>query len=181
MWNIFSFNIVLLFFCIFFSTNIFFGSTTFLIHFLFCIFSGPHNNISSTNKLTYSTVKLVLQAFFALTRLGIQHFVMSQYGHTAFFARTGKVTCPVAVTERLIKLLLQSSSSFTLVHRTVKSLRSISILREEFKRHIKLFVSDISKYSTHSMKSNAASNPACRKIAGDFSVRYSCWLEVRIH
>ena len=50
-------------------------------------------------------------------------------GHTAFLARTGKVTCPVAVTERLIKLLPQSSSAFPLVCRIVKlSLRSIFIV-----------------------------------------------------
>ena len=33
-------------------------------------------------------------------------------GHTAFPARTSKVTCPVAVTERLIELLPQSSPRF---------------------------------------------------------------------
>ena len=68
-------------------------------------------------------------------------------GHTAFLARTGKVTCPVAVTERLIKLLPQSSSAFPLVRRIVKARSkeyfhsslgvSVSTLREEFKRHIK--------------------------------------------
>ena len=89
-------------------------------------------------------------------------------GHTAFLAGAGKVTCPVAVTERLIKLLPQSSSAFPLVRRIVKykskeyfhcSLGvSVSTLREEFKKHIKLFVSDISKYGTYSMKSGAASN-----------------------
>ena len=41
-------------------------------------------------------------------------------GH-AVLARTGKVTCPVAVTERLIKLLPQSSSAFPLVRRIVKA------------------------------------------------------------
>ena len=43
-------------------------------------------------------------------------------------------------------------------------------MREEFKKHVKPFVSDISKYGTHGMKSGAASNsnPACRNIAGDF-------------
>ena len=80
-------------------------------------------------------------------------------GHTAFLARTGKVTCPVAVTERLIKLLPQSSSAFPLVRRIVKSKSkeyfhcslgvSVSTLREEFKKHIRPFVSDISKYGTH--------------------------------
>ena len=50
-------------------------------------------------------------------------------GHTAFLARTDKVTCPVAVTERLIKLLPQSSSAFPLVRRIVTlGLRSIFIL-----------------------------------------------------
>ena len=42
-------------------------------------------------------------------------------GHTTFLARTGKVTCPVAVTERLIKLLPQSSSTFPLFRRIVKA------------------------------------------------------------
>ena len=42
-------------------------------------------------------------------------------GHTAFLARTGKVTCPVAVTERLIKLLPQSFTAFPLVRRIVKA------------------------------------------------------------
>ena len=44
-------------------------------------------------------------------------------GHIAFLARSGKVTCPVAVTERLIKLLPQSSSAHAspLVRRTIKA------------------------------------------------------------
>ena len=43
-------------------------------------------------------------------------------GHTAFLARSGKVTCRVAVTERLSKLLPQSSSAFPFrVRRIVKA------------------------------------------------------------
>ena len=67
--------------------------------------------------------------------------------HTASLARTGKITCPAAVTERLIKLLPQSSSAFPLVRRIVKAKSkeyfhcslgvSVSTLREEFKKHIK--------------------------------------------
>ena len=50
-------------------------------------------------------------------------------GHTAFLTSTGKVTCPVAVTERLIKLLPQSSSAFPLVAELSKlSPRCIFIL-----------------------------------------------------
>ena len=45
---------------------------------------------------------------------------------------------------------------------------SVSSLREEFKKHVKPFVSDISKYGTLSTKSGAASNPASfKKIAGN--------------
>ena len=44
-------------------------------------------------------------------------------GHIAFHARSGKVICPVAVTERFTKLLPQSSSAhaFPLVRRIVKA------------------------------------------------------------
>ena len=71
-------------------------------------------------------------------------------GHTAFLARSGKVTYPVAVTEQLIKLLPQSSSAFPLIRRIVKAKSeehfhsslgvSISTLREEFEKHIKPFL-----------------------------------------
>ena len=51
-------------------------------------------------------------------RKGDQH----REGHSAFLARSGKVACPVAVTERF-KFLLQSSSAhaFPLVRRSVKA------------------------------------------------------------
>ena len=106
-------------------------------------------------------------------------------GHTAFLARTGKVTCLAAVTERLIKLLLQPSSAFSIVRRLVKAKSkeyflcslgvSVSSLREEFKKHIKPFVSDISKYGTQTMKSGVALKPACRKIAGDLLGIHAGW------
>ena len=89
------------------------------------------------------------------------------------------------MTERLIKLLPQSYSAFPSVRKIVKAKSkesfqcslavSVSTLREEVKKHIKPFVSDISKYGTHSMKSGAASNPACRKIAGDLLDTHAGW------
>ena len=102
-----------------------------------------------------------------------------------FSLEPGKVTCPVAVTERLIKLLPQSYSAFPLVRRIVKAKSkeyfysslgvSVSTLGEECKKHITPFVSDISKYGTHSRKSCAASNPACWKIAGDLLDIHAGW------
>ena len=50
-----------------------------------------------------------------------------------------------------------------------------STLREEFKKHIKPFVRDVSKYGRHSMKSGEASNEACRKIAGDLLDIHASW------
>jgi len=52
---------------------------------------------------------------------------------------------------------------------------SVSTLREEFKKHIKPFVSDISKYGIHSIKFGAASNAACKKIAGDLLDIHAGW------
>ena len=64
-------------------------------------------------------------------------------GHTAVLARSDKVTCPVAVTERLVKLLPQSFSAFPLVGKIMKAKSkehfhsslgvSMTTLRVEFK------------------------------------------------
>ena len=81
--------------------------------------------------------------------------------------------------ERLLKLLpLSSESSSPLVRRIVKSKSkeyfhvckgiSDTTLREEFRKYAKPFVDDIARYGTHSIKSGAASNPACRDITEIF-------------
>jgi len=44
---------------------------------------------------------------------------------------------------------------------------SYTTLREEFRKYVKPFVDDIAKYGTHSIKSGAASNPACRNLSPD--------------
>ena len=106
-------------------------------------------------------------------------------GHTSYLARSGKSSCPVSITERIIKGLSQSNSSFPLVRRIVKSKSgeyfhaskgvSISTLRDEFKKYIQPFVDDVSKYGTHSMRSGAASNPACRRLPGDLLDMHAGW------
>ena len=50
-----------------------------------------------------------------------------------------------------------------------------STLREEFKKYIQPFVDDVAKYGTHSMRSGAASNPACRRIPGDLLDMHAGW------
>ena len=41
-------------------------------------------------------------------------------GHTSYLARSGKSTCPVSITEKILKVLPQLSKSFPLVRRIVK-------------------------------------------------------------
>ena len=107
-------------------------------------------------------------------------------GHTSFLARSYKATCPVAISERLLKLVPSSSeSSAPIVRRIVKSKSkeyfhatkgvSYTTLRQEFKKYVKPFVVDIANYGTHSIKSGAASNPACRSVSGDLLDMHAGW------
>ena len=52
---------------------------------------------------------------------------------------------------------------------------SVSTPRKEFRKFIEPYVDDISKYSMHSMRSGAASNPACRRISGDLLDMRAGW------
>ena len=107
-------------------------------------------------------------------------------GHTSLLARSHKATCPVSITERLLKLLpLSTESSYPLVGRIVKSKIkeyfhatkgvSYTTLREELRKYVKPFVDDIASYGTHSIKSGAASNPACRSISADLLNMHAGW------
>ena len=70
---------------------------------------------------------------------------------TPYLARSRKPSCPVSITERIIKVLSQSNSSHPLVPRIVRSKSgeyfhasmgvSISTLTEEFKKYIQPFES----------------------------------------
>ena len=94
----------------------------------------------------------------------------------------GKSTCPVSVTEKILKVLPQSSKSFPLIRCIVKSKAgecfhasrgvSVSTLRQEFKKFIEPFVDE---YSMHNMRSDAASYPACRRIPGDLLDMHAGW------
>ena len=107
-------------------------------------------------------------------------------GHTSLLARSHKATCPVSITERLLKLLPLSAESFDpLVGRIDKSKIkeyfhatkgvSYTTLREELRKYVKPFVDDIASYGTHSIKSGAASNPACRSISADLLNMHAGW------
>ena len=77
------------------------------------------------------------------------------------------------------------SKSFPLVRHTVKSKAgecfhasrgvSVATLELEFKKFVEPFVDDIFKYSMHSMRSDAASNTAYRRIPGDLLDMHAGW------
>ena len=52
---------------------------------------------------------------------------------------------------------------------------SYSTLRDEFKKFVKPFVDDIALYSTHSIKSGAASNPTCWNVSADMLDMHAGW------
>lgn len=106
-------------------------------------------------------------------------------GHNVLIAKSEKPTCPVSITSKLLDCLKGSSPDSPFIRRIVKTRSnerfhasqgiSTTRIREEFKSHVSPFVNDISKYSMHSLKSGAASNPGCRSINNDLLDRHACW------
>ena len=52
---------------------------------------------------------------------------------------------------------------------------SVTMLRDNFTKHIEPFVDDVSKFGMHSIKSGAASNPAYGRIPGDLLDIHAGW------
>ena len=97
----------------------------------------------------------------------------------------GKFTCSVSITARSLKSPEGSSPSDSLIRRILKSKSkeyfhaalgiSPSSTLKEFESHIEPFVENLEKFSKHSLKSGAASNPGCRLLDGGMADR-PCWL-----
>ena len=88
-------------------------------------------------------------------------------GHTVNFRKSGKITCPVSITSKLLSFLPNSSdSSYPIIRRIISSKKgnyfhcrlgiSSSCVRGVFKKHLSPLVSDISCFGTHSLKSGSA-------------------------
>ena len=52
---------------------------------------------------------------------------------------------------------------------------SYTTAKDDFKKYVKPFVQDISQFGTHSIKSGAASNSACRSLDGDLIDKHAGW------
>ena len=107
--------------------------------------------------------------------------------HTSLLARSHKATCPVSITERLLKLLPSSTESSSLLVRPIVKSKSkeyfhatkhvsYTTLRERnLGNTLSHFVDDIASYGTHRIKSGAASNPACKSISADLLDEHAGW------
>ena len=107
-------------------------------------------------------------------------------GHTSLIARSNNITCPVGITEKLLKALPPNSNKGSpIVRRIIKSKSterfhesngvSYSTIRDEFRKLISPFVSDVSIYGTHSIRSGAASNEGIRSIDASLLDRHAGW------
>ena len=107
-------------------------------------------------------------------------------GHTSIIARSGKVSCPVSITERLLVLLASPKESCSPVLRRIvrtkngayfhKSLGiSYSTIRDEFKKYVSPFVNDPSDYCLHSLKSGGASNDGYKLSDPELKDRHAGW------
>ena len=107
-------------------------------------------------------------------------------GHTVDVAFSGKISCPVLITKRLLSLLPNSEDSCAPIVRRIIANRkgnkfhpslgiSYTTAKGDFKKYVKPFVQDISQFGTHSIKSGAAGNSACRSLDGGLIDKHAGW------
>lgn len=84
-------------------------------------------------------------------------------GHKTPLIRSNKVTCPVAITEKLLALLPRENNQSPLVRRIVKSKskerfhESLGVcyttIKNDFKKYLRPFIADVDSFGLHSFKS----------------------------
>ena len=96
-------------------------------------------------------------------------------GHTSVLAKSGKITCPVSITERLVGLLPSTADSrlCPVVRRIVKIKKqerfhdrlgiSYSTALENMRKFLSHLVDKVSDFATHSIKSGGTSNFGFKK------------------
>ena len=109
----------------------------------------------------------------------------SREGHTIYIAKSGKVTCSVTTTRRLLVHLTGSSSETPLIKKIVKSKKSeylhptkeisTTTNREKFNNHVLPFAFNIQQLSMHSLKSGATWNSGCCSLHSDLIDRHAAW------
>ena len=97
-------------------------------------------------------------------------------GNTIHIARTGKPTCPVAITERLLEALPGDRNRCLPVVRRLKCVRGLQTFHESrgisyttakdlIKRKLGVFFDDLRHLGTHSFRSGGISDPGCANLS----------------
>ena len=101
-------------------------------------------------------------------------------GHTIYFARSGKISCPVSITEKLLSklpcdcdqhLVCRLSSSGTPFPNPI----SYSRVRELFRETLSHFVPDSAPFGTRSLKKGGATASCAAGISGDALDKHAGW------
>ena len=97
-----------------------------------------------------------------------------------YFARSGKITCPVAITEKLLSKLPNNPDQH-LVCRLASSgsalLNPISYsrVREIFRETIRYLVKDSNNFGTHSLVKGGATASSVAGVSGEFLDKHAGW------
>jgi hypothetical protein len=101
-------------------------------------------------------------------------------GHYFYFARSGKVTCPVSITERMLSkvpkhpdqpLVCRLSSRGSALQHSI----SYSRVRDIFRETISIFVKDCTRYGTHSLKKGGATASSAAGVPGELLDKHAGW------
>ena len=156
-----------------------------VIRFLFILLVGYAGFLRADEILKMKVCDVKIHADHMLVSVPERKNDQYRQGHIIPVIRSNKVTCPVFITEKiLVRLPLSDNKNMPLVRRIVKSKSkeyfhscksvSYSTIRDEFKKFLGQFVSNVDDFGLHSIKSGAASNPGCR-LLNDNIDRYAGW------
>ena len=101
-------------------------------------------------------------------------------GHLFYFARSGNITCPVAITEKLLSKLPNNRDQH-LVCRLASSgsalLNPISYarVREIFRETIRYFVKDSNNFGTHSLKKGGTTASSAAGVSCECLDKHASW------
>ena len=156
-----------------------------VIRFLFILLVGYAGFLRADEILKMKVCDVKIHADHMLVSVPERKNDPYRQGHIIPVIRSNKVTCPVCITEKILaRLPLSDNKNMPLVRRIVKSKSkeyfhscksvSYSTIRDEFKKFLGQFVSNVDDFGLHSIKSGAASNPGCR-LLNDNIDRHAGW------
>ena len=101
-------------------------------------------------------------------------------GHTIYFARSGKITCPVCITEQLLAQLPKVPKQHLVCRlasngRALQPALSYSRVREIFRETLSLFDSNWRDYGTHSLEKGGASVSSAVGMSCELLDKHAGW------